>query len=436
MPPAQRAAPNKPASGPGTLVQRNNGAGQVEQMVLADTHALAEAARVKSAIEAGFAMAISRPRDWDQVEQNLLADCENWEFADESLYELKFKKWDPKKRMEVDEAVTGFSVRFAEAAMVHMTNVDVDPATTSEDGYFRRKRVTVTDMENMVRFSESITIEKTVERKFLKKGQVAINERTNADGDTVYTVFATDADIRMKENGMVSRAFRNCLLRLMKPSVKATCLKKINETLTAEVKKDPGAKRKEIMEAFRQIGVPVGELKLYLGVKDLSLLQPDQIVHLQRIFKTIRNGERKWEDIFEEQTGQVAEEVSAPEDAAQPAAPPAAAATPPPPAATRTGGISDAEFEFVDPKTSEVSNTPPAQTASAPDIGPEPDESAEPAKHFMWRLARAQDSEVAALIEESRRRKSEWGDMADEVGSAISARRKAMRNGGSGGGKS
>jgi hypothetical protein len=402
---------------PNTVV-RQSAAGQTEAMVLAETHAIAMAARAKADVEAMISAALAHPRDWDQVQQNLLADCMSWEFADEALYELEFKKWNPKTREEeATDPVTNYSVRFAEAAQVHMGNIDVDVQTTSEDGYFRRKRVVVTDLENLVRFSESISVEKTVERKYLKKGQVALSERANTYGDTVYTVMASDSDLRMKENGLVSRSFRNCLLRLLKPNIKAACRAQIAETLTAAVKADPGAKRKEIIAAFATINVPVTQLKIYLGVKDLNMLQPDQIVHLQRIFKTVRNGERSWADIFEERTGQEAEEVqSPPEDAVT--APIEEAQTTPVTAAPAAAPAPATPGEIIDPGTGEV------LTAASV----EPDKEANPVGHFLWRAVKATTpADVSALMKEAG--DTDFGEHRDAVGKALSQKKKEVKGG-------
>src|SRR5579884_1382425 len=80
-----------------------------ELMLQTERAALAQAAKAKAEAEARFVMALQRPRDWD-VRVSLKRECERPEFAKAARYKIP-------NRGE------GFTIRFAEAAAAHMSNV-------------------------------------------------------------------------------------------------------------------------------------------------------------------------------------------------------------------------------------------------------------------------------------------------------------------------
>ena len=62
---------------------------------------------------------------------------------------------------------------------------------------FRSKRivrVTITDLEANVPYSQDVTIAKTIERRQKKDGDTVITTRTNSYGDLLYILEATDDD--------------------------------------------------------------------------------------------------------------------------------------------------------------------------------------------------------------------------------------------------
>lgn len=137
------------------LVTRNEFA---NELAAPDTASTAVAAQAKALVEARYIMAIRRPRDMDVVRERMLKECLRPSFAAVARYTKPIgrdrSKWP-----------TGPSIRFAEAAVRNMTNITVETMTVYDDREKRIVRVTVTDLEANVPYSQDITIAKTIERR-------------------------------------------------------------------------------------------------------------------------------------------------------------------------------------------------------------------------------------------------------------------------------
>ena len=72
---------------------------------------------------------------------------------------------------------------------------------------------------------------------------------------------------------------------------------------------------RKLIDAFGKIGVPVAELKSFIG-HDIATCSPAELDDLRRIFSAIRDGEATWQDI----TGVQAAEVEKANDPAAKAA--------------------------------------------------------------------------------------------------------------------
>jgi hypothetical protein len=159
------------------------GFGATELQVQTETAAIAIAAAEKAAIEARYVLAIKRPRDWDTVRIRLLKECKRPGFADAAIYKKPVGKKDG-----VEQFIEGLSVRFAEAALRHVSNFYSSAKSIYDDPHKSITRVTVMDLETNATIEQDITIAKTVERRYLKKGQRPISQRVNSYGEPVFVV--------------------------------------------------------------------------------------------------------------------------------------------------------------------------------------------------------------------------------------------------------
>ncbi|KAF0171018.1 MAG: hypothetical protein FD160_3775 [Caulobacteraceae bacterium] len=277
----------------GVAVQDNFGGAQIATQ--AETANTAMAAASKAAIEARWIMAIRRPRDMISVQASLNKEAARPSFAKVAEYRKPLGK----DQEGNQKFVIGPSIRFAEAAARCMGNLYPQVTTVFDTDDKRIVNVSVTDLENNITYSKDITISKTVERKYLKKGQQAISTRVNSYGDLTHLVRATDDEVGVKEAAMVSKAMRELILRLLPGDIKDEAIAKARETMDNEDAKDPDAARKAIVDSFGTLGVTPEQLTKYVG-HPLAQLVPKEIKQLRLDYAAIYNGEQTWAEIIAE----------------------------------------------------------------------------------------------------------------------------------------
>jgi hypothetical protein len=267
------------------------GFGATELQVQTETAAIAIAAAEKAAIEARYVLAIKRPRDWDTVRIRLLKECKRPGFADAAIYKKPVGKKDG-----VEQFIEGLSVRFAEAALRHVSNFYSSAKSIYDDPHKSITRVTVMDLETNATIEQDITIAKTVERRYLKKGQRPISQRVNSYGEPVFVVEATDDEVLNKTNAQISKALRNGVLRLLPGDVQDECEAACRTTQADRDKADPEGERKKIFDGFAAIGVEPSDLKGYLGHS--NQLSPSELGELRAIYAAIRAQETTWTEVY------------------------------------------------------------------------------------------------------------------------------------------
>jgi hypothetical protein len=255
-----------------------------------ETSSVVLAAREKALVEARYTVAIARPRDLDKAREKIISNCRRIGFAMAAIYRKPIGK-------DRDKWPTGPSIRFAEAAIQAMGNVTVETITVYDDAEKRIVRVTVTDLEANIPYSQDVTIQKTVERKFLKQGDTPISSRKNSYGDTTYLMPATDDDILNKQNALISKAIRTLGLRLVPGDLIDEGLMMCRKT-QADGDADPNAAKRRVIDAFGAIGVTVEQIKEYLGHAGATL-NPKEREDLLAIHAAIKDGETTWQAIME-----------------------------------------------------------------------------------------------------------------------------------------
>lgn len=263
------------------------GLGQ-EMVVQHETASAAIAARTRAQIEARAIMAMQRPRNWDDVRTRLLKECKRPGFAKAARY-----------RKPVGQGIEGPSIRFAEAALRYMTNVAIETTVIYDDPQKEVLRVSVADLEANVPYETEVIVQKTVERRKLGRGQIPIATRANSFGDTVYIVSATDDECLNRTNALVSKALRTLALRLLPGDILDECMAMCIRVAEDEDAKDPNAARKQLVDAFFDIGVTATQLQNYIG-HALDTLAPAELTRLRAVYAAIRDGETTWQEVAEE----------------------------------------------------------------------------------------------------------------------------------------
>lgn len=272
---------NQAAPGNGTI-REEFGAMEVQQQY--ETAVSSAAAMATAAIQARYIVAMKRGRSEVDVQAKLLRRCEDPDFAKASLY---FKP--------VGDGVTGLSIRFVETALAIMGNVLCQSPVTYEDDEKRIVDVLVSDLETNTTYTKSVTVTKTVERKFLKKDQVPLRIRENSKGERVYILQATDDELINKENNLVSKTTRTLGLRIVDSGLKIAAERKIRATLEDEDARNPDEARNTLVSSFMGIGVTANNLAEYLG-HSVDQIQPAELIELRALYAAIRDAEATWKD--------------------------------------------------------------------------------------------------------------------------------------------
>lgn len=253
----------------------------------AETAVSAVASQAVAYVQARYAIAQKYPRDWDGVRVKLLKECKRPRFAAVALY-----------NKPIGEGIIGPSIRFAEAAMRCMGNLQPSATIIYDDERKRILRVAVMDLENNLTYEKDVTITKTVERKKLPRNTVPLGTRLNSYGDTVYILPGTDDDILNKENALVSKALRTAGLRHLPGDILDEALDVIDATNRSDAAADPDAARKKLIDAFAGLNIEPAQLVAYLG-HALGQTTPAEITELRALYQALRDGETTWQEVMD-----------------------------------------------------------------------------------------------------------------------------------------
>ena len=267
----------------------NGSIGSMGAVVTASVHetsVAAVAAQAKATVEARYIVAQGRPRDWDQARVRILNECKRPRFAEVARY----------AKPVGNSRVEGPSIRFAEAALRCMGNVDIQTPTTYDDDEKRIIRVSVTDLETNATYSSDITMAKTVERRQVKQGQNVLGERLNSTGQKVFIVRATEDDLLTKQAALVSKAIRTNGLRILPGDIVEEAMDMVLSTLRDRDARDPNEARKRIIDAFSSVGVTPAQLRVYLE-HEIEHCVPAELADLRAIYAAIRDGETTWAEV-------------------------------------------------------------------------------------------------------------------------------------------
>ena len=109
----------------------------------------AATARARAVVSARYEVALQKPRNWDQVRQEVVRECRRPSFANDkgALY-----------RKPIGNGVEGLGIRFVEMALRCMKNVEISTELTYEDEYKEIHRCSVTDLEANVPYGTEIPV--------------------------------------------------------------------------------------------------------------------------------------------------------------------------------------------------------------------------------------------------------------------------------------
>lgn len=269
--------------------------GAIETRTNAETSAIALAAQVKANIEAACIMAERHPRSMLNVRGRMLEECKRPGFAEAAIYSLP----------RGEKTISGFTIRFAEAALRYMTNMSASSNVVYDDDEKTLVTVTVRDYEGNTAIESTVSVPKRIEKKYLKRGEKPISSRVNSSGETVFLVPATDDEVAQKTNSLVSKAMRNAILRMLPGDIADECEEAIADTKKKRDAADPMAAVKRVMDAFAAIRVLPESISMYLG-HDATDISPKELDELRGVYRAISDGDISWSEALEAKRGEPA----------------------------------------------------------------------------------------------------------------------------------
>ena len=276
------------------IATRSEFGAQTTTTAVVETTSTAVAAQAKAMVEARYVMAMQRPRNWDQVRQDLLAECRRPSFAhNKSAY----------YRKPIGNGVEGLGIRFVEVALRCMKNVLVETSMIFEDESKEIHRVSVTDLESNVTYPLDVRVSKTVERAKPMDDGSYISVRKNSYGKLTYTVPANDDDLLNKRAAQISKAIRTLGLRIVPGDLQDEAEEIIKAVRNDEAARDPDRARKKMVDAFGTLGITATDLVDYLG-HPLDKCSPQEMTDMYALFGAIKDGEATWKSVVENKAEQ------------------------------------------------------------------------------------------------------------------------------------
>jgi hypothetical protein len=249
--------------------------------------AAASAAMAKAEIESAYIMAMKKPRSWADVRSKIIAACERPVFAEKAEYAKPMGK----------DKISGPSIRFAETVIQAAGNIKTSATVIYDDENIRKVHVQVIDLENNISYGKEITLQKTVERSFLKQGQEPLSTRLNSYGKMVYIVPATEDELLVKQAAQESKIIRTCGLRMIPQDIVEEAMEVARATRKKNI--DPKAETNKILDAFNKLGVKPSDVSSYLK-KPVEQIVAADIDDLRQIYTAIKDGDAKWSDFLED----------------------------------------------------------------------------------------------------------------------------------------
>lgn len=216
--------------------------------------------RAMAEIQAAILMAKHAPRNESQCFINIIEACKRPMLAESAQYTYP----------RGGQLVKGPSIRLAEVLARAWGNVRVGITITTQDADKTEARAYAFDMQTNYMIDQDFVVP---------------HKRTTKKGVTKLT---DERDIRELVQNIGSRYLRGCILRLIPGDVVESALEQVEKTLlSSDV---PIAERiKRMVVAFSELGVGVEHIEKRLG-HNLDATIPAELVTLQTIFKTIKDG--------------------------------------------------------------------------------------------------------------------------------------------------
>ena len=257
-------------------------------------------------IQSAYTMAVRFPRNIELVRQEVLRECSRPSFCvpDESKFGSSLAIYRvPRGSIKNEETgkwekqyIQGPTIRFAEMLLRSYRNLSIEVVPVGEDADQILLQVILSDYQACNWTSEQVRIPKRVERKNAKPDDVIIGQRTNSYGNTIFIVQATDDELQMKTNALVSKARRNLILQAVPGWLIEEGVDRVRATARNKDAEDPDAAKRKLFDAFATVGISAAQLSEYLGHS--NSLSPAELEDLRGLYSGIKEGYTTWAAIM------------------------------------------------------------------------------------------------------------------------------------------
>ena len=227
-----------------------------------------EQSRAVAEVQASMVLARANPRNEQVAEYKIMQSCKRKSLAECASYSFR----------RGGEIVTGASIRLAEEIARHWGNMQYGFREVGRTDESSEVEAFAHDLETNVRVTRQFQVKHW---RDTKQGGKKITEERDK-----YELIAN----------MAQRRVRACLLELVPGDIVEAAEEACKATLIGSIG-DPAAKAKEIVAAFAPVGVTAEMIEGYLQRK-LSSIVPADIVTLQRIYRSIKDGVAAVEEFF------------------------------------------------------------------------------------------------------------------------------------------
>ena len=218
------------------------------------------------------------PRQMAVVEQKVYNTCKNKAFAKTAFYSVP----------RAGGAITGPSIRLAEAIVYALGNISFGITTNEEEENSTRYTVYAIDLESNTR------VERTYVRKHERKVKDKKTQQTRIipiiDPSQQYEIVAADATKRL----------RACLFNIIPKYLLDFAQETCRQTLLREEQTSPEEVEK-IVKAFEEFNITRNQLEVKIE-KQLSKVEASDVVLLRGTYNTLKQGIATKDEVFQSES--------------------------------------------------------------------------------------------------------------------------------------
>lgn len=229
--------------------------------------------RLTQEIQCGMLAAARFPRSEEQARQNIMRLCERQDFAEKARY----------KYSRGQTEITGASVVMARELARNWGHVRTGFTIIADTPESRTIQAYAWDMQTNEHMVQEDTFKKVQQRK--------------GDSGRTDWVSTDERDLAELTRNKAGRIIRNCIIHILPWDLVADALDKVKGVCVAEVKRDPDAAKRSVIDGFSKINVPIKEVEQYVG-HSLGSCSPEELDHLRSVWTAIHSGEETWRDFY------------------------------------------------------------------------------------------------------------------------------------------